>query len=186
EALKEFIERIHESSRVGILVADPDGRVVGVNRAFEVLYGASRGEILGAWLSQVMPAGVFTLAKENGRQTDGEPLPDEGIRVYRSSLGTRDGRRLLVNLTQSTLRGPDGQPRGRVVTVDDMTEQIRREEELQRREHLASIWLLASGIAHEVNTPLTGIASYTQMLLKARGPAAPAVPIPKTLESQAF
>ncbi len=186
EALKEFNESILESSRVGILVAGPDGRVVGVNRAFEALYGAPRGEILGARLSQVMPAGVFTLAKEDGRQTDGEPLPDEGIRVYRSSLGTRDGRRLLVNLTQSTLRGPDGQPRGRVVTVDDMTDQIRREEELQRREHLASIGLLASGIAHEVNTPLTGIASYTQMLLKDRRPGDPEVPILKKIEQQAF
>jgi signal transduction histidine kinase len=42
---------------------------------------------------------------------------------------------------------------------------VRREEDLQRREHLASIGLLASGVAHEVNTPLTGISSYAQILL---------------------
>ncbi len=186
EALKEFNESILESSRVGILVADPEGRVVGVNGAFEALYGAARCEILGASLSQVMPAGMFTLATEGGRPPGGEALPEEGIRVYRSSLRTRDGRRLLVNLTQSALRGPDGHPRGRVITVDDMTEQVRREEELQRREHLASIGLLASGIAHEVNTPLTGIASYTQMLLKGRSPDDPEVSILKKIEQQAF
>src|SRR5213594_4763905 len=58
EALKEFNESILESSRVGILVADPEGRVVGVNGAFEGLYGAPRCEILGASLSQVMQRGA--------------------------------------------------------------------------------------------------------------------------------
>jgi two-component system, NtrC family, sensor kinase len=184
EALKEFNESILESSRVGILVADPSGRVVGVNRAFEAMYGAGRGEVVGASLSQVMPAGVFALA--GGEVPAGETLPEEGMRVYRSSLRTRDGRRLLVNLTQSALRGPDGTPRGRVITIDDITDQIRREEELQRSEHLASIGILASGIAHEVNTPLTGIASYTQMLLHERRPDDPEIPILRKIEQQAF
>ncbi|HYS77764.1 MAG TPA: PDZ domain-containing protein, partial [Candidatus Dormibacteraeota bacterium] len=53
EALREFNESILESSRVGILVTDSDGRVVNVNGAFEVLYGAGRGQILGQSLSQV-------------------------------------------------------------------------------------------------------------------------------------
>jgi hypothetical protein len=36
---------------------------------------------------------------------------------------------------------------------------------LQQREKLSSIGLLAAGVAHEINTPLTGVSSYTQMLL---------------------
>src|SRR6185312_6465697 len=42
---------------------------------------------------------------------------------------------------------------------------ITLEEQLQQREKLSSIGLLAAGVAHEVNTPLTGVSSYTQMLL---------------------
>jgi len=38
----------------------------------------------------------------------------------------------------SPLRGPDGHPLGRVLTIDDVTEQVRREEDLQHREHLAA------------------------------------------------
>ncbi len=186
EALREFNESILESSRVGILVTDSDGRVVNVNRAFEHLYGAGRDQILGLSLSQVMPAGVFTLATDAAAETPGDDLPDGGLRVYRSSLRTRAGGRLIVNLTQAALRDPAGRPRGRVITVDDVTEQVLREQDLQRREHLASIGLLASGIAHEVNTPLTGISSYTQMLLKERTQDDPEYPILKKIEQQAF
>jgi PAS domain S-box-containing protein len=186
EALREFNESILESSRVGILVTDSGGRVVNVNRGFEVLYGDSRDQILGQSLSQVMPAGVFTLASDEAAPAHGQDLPDGGIKVYRSSLRTRDGRRLVVNLTQAALRDPAGQPRGRVITVDDVTDQVLREHELQRREHLASIGLLASGIAHEVNTPLTGISSYAQMLLGERAPDDPEYGVLKKIEQQAF
>jgi two-component system, NtrC family, sensor kinase len=186
EALKEFNESILESSHVGILVADTAEHVVGVNGAFEMLYGAVRAEIVGRSLSDVMPAGVFALAEDAAAEAGGRTLPEQGLRIYRSSLRTRAGRRLVVNLTQAALRGPDGQPWGRVITVDDVTDQVIREEELQRREHLASIGLLASGIAHEVNTPLTGISSYTQMLLQERSPSDRDYPILKKIEQQAF
>jgi signal transduction histidine kinase len=42
---------------------------------------------------------------------------------------------------------------------------VKLEESLQQSEKLSSIGLLAAGVAHEVNTPLTGVSSYTQMLL---------------------
>jgi signal transduction histidine kinase len=49
--------------------------------------------------------------------------------------------------------------------LEDVTSRTRLEEQLQQREKLSSIGLLAAGVAHEVNTPLTGVSSYTQMLL---------------------
>jgi len=52
-----------------------------------------------------------------------------------------------------------------LVVLEDVTSRIRLEEQLQQREKLSSIGLLAAGVAHEVNTPLTGVSSYTQLLL---------------------
>src|SRR5207245_7505806 len=54
---------------------------------------------------------------------------------------------------------------GALVVFEDVTQRLHLEEQLQQREKLSSIGLLAAGVAHEVNTPLTGVSSYTQMLL---------------------
>ena len=51
------------------------------------------------------------------------------------------------------------------MVFEDVTQRLHLEEQLQQREKLSSIGLLAAGVAHEVNTPLTGVSSYTQMLL---------------------
>jgi PAS domain S-box-containing protein len=170
QALKEFNESILESSRVAILVTDRDGRIAGVNRAFEALHGADRRALLGRPLFGILPPGT---------------APGEGAaRHDRVPWRTAAGERRLVNLTESPLCGPDGGCFGSVVTVDDVTEQVRREEELQRREHLASIGLLASGVAHEVNTPLTGISSYAQILLDRRSPDDPEHGILRKIQQQ--
>jgi hypothetical protein len=55
---------------------------------------------------------------------------------------------------------------GTLIVMDDITEKIELEGQLMQAEKLSSIGLLAAGIAHEVNTPIAGISSYTQMLLK--------------------
>jgi len=49
--------------------------------------------------------------------------------------------------------------------LENVTSRVKLEETLQQSEKLSSIGLLAAGVAHEVNTPLTGVSSYTQMLL---------------------
>ena len=51
---------------------------------------------------------------------------------------------------------------------------------------MASIGLLAAGVAHEVNTPLTGISSFTQMLLENADPADPRTVLLEKIERQTF
>jgi hypothetical protein len=51
---------------------------------------------------------------------------------------------------------------------------------------MASIGLLAAGVAHEVNTPLTGISSFTQMLLEGAQPEDPKTKVLETIERQTF
>jgi signal transduction histidine kinase len=51
---------------------------------------------------------------------------------------------------------------------------------------MASIGLLAAGVAHEVNTPLTGISSFTQMLLEGADQNDPRTALLEKIERQTF
>ena len=81
---------------------------------------------------------------------------------------------------------PAGRPRARIVILEDITERTQMEEQLRISEKMASLGLLAAGVAHEVNTPLTGISSYTQMLLENADPADPRTPLLEKIEKQTF
>ena len=75
---------------------------------------------------------------------------------------------------------------GTILLIEDITDRVRLEEQLQISEKMASIGLLAAGVAHEVNTPLTGISSFTQMLLEGADPADPRTVLLEKIERQTF
>jgi len=75
---------------------------------------------------------------------------------------------------------------GSIVIFEDITERTQLEEQLRISEKMASLGLLAAGVAHEVNTPLTGISSYTQMLLEQADPQDPRTAVLEKIEKQTF
>ena len=103
-------------------------------------------------------------------------------------LAARHGAsRLLVNATAVPLRSPAGDAAiGTILLIEDVTQRVRLEEQLQISEKMASIGLLAAGVAHEVNTPLTGISSFTQMLLDGADPSDPRTGLLEKIERQTF
>jgi two-component system, NtrC family, sensor kinase len=163
ELLKEFNESIVESINIGLLAVDLDGRVTRCNSALEEMLGIRRDESNGLKVEDLF-AEDFT---ETLRQVLGKAGWNlkELRHIYKLHTATRTGRSLVLNIALAPLRADSQGRTGALVVLEDVTSRMRLEEQLQQREKLSSIGLLAAGVAHEVNTPLTGVSSYTQMLL---------------------
>jgi two-component system, NtrC family, sensor kinase len=95
-------------------------------------------------------------------------------------------RPALANVAVSPFQTDEAAQAGWIIVIEDVTERAGLEEQLRLSEKMAAIGLLAAGVAHEVNTPLTGISSFTQMLLERTDPADPTTQLLEKIERQTF
>jgi len=161
--LKEFNESIVESVNVGLLAVDEEGRIIRCNSTFESMIGLGREEAVGKMVEDVFDAG-FALNLENILGRSRWHLTE--IRnAYKLHTFNSAGGSLILNVAVAPLRSVSNQQTGAIIVLENVTDRVKLEESLQQNEKLSSIGLLAAGVAHEVNTPLTGVSSYTQMLL---------------------
>jgi hypothetical protein len=180
--LKEYNENILESLDSGIVVLDLEGKVARWNRAIEALLGRERREALGQPLDAVLPETFLEALR--GALVLGDH--EEIAHIYKLHLPSADGRSLIVNVSVAPFQAAPGERHGTILILDDVTARVRLEEQLQHTEKMASVGLLAAGVAHEVNTPLAGISSYTQLLRGQLDEGDPRQQVLEKIEKQSF
>jgi PAS domain S-box-containing protein len=168
--LQQYSEGIIESSPAGIAVIDEDGRIRTANAAFAELAGVDHERLRGAPIAALLPVG---------------PLPEPGGKLLEASYRDAGGRERHLQLSTAGFHRASGE-RLRIVVVHDVSERVAMEEALKQKDRLAALGVLAAGVAHEVNTPITGISSYAQMLLADTPEGDPRRALLQKVERQTF
>ncbi len=161
---KEAWETAFNALNEGIAVLDAEGRIVRGNGALARLLGLAGPTLIGQpfWSSVVGDAeGEDEMV---GAARRGERPPSLTVR---STILRR-----ILRLTAAPLGEVAGQG-AVVILVEDVTEQRSLEAQLIQSEKLAAVGQLVSGVAHELNNPLTSIAGLSEFLQERAGiPAA--------------
>jgi two-component system sensor histidine kinase DctS len=156
---------MEDSLAVGIRARDLDGRLVYVNKTMADMVGYQTHELVGAmppmpyWPSQELEQ---TMARHQ-RNMAGR-APREG---YESRWQRRDGQIVEVMVFEAPLVDAQGRHIGWMASILNVTERKRMEERERKQaetmSHHARLTMLgevASTLAHELNQPLSAIASY--------------------------
>ena len=156
----------------GLVLADPAGNLVEWNPAALRMHGYESQDEVRRPLSDF--AGTFVLSPPGGqplppadwpmaRVLRGEVLTDVELNVRR----TDTGRQVVLSYSGSPVRGPDGAVEMGVLTIHDVTERRRLEEQFRQAQKMEAVGRLAGGVAHDFNNLLTVINGYSDLLLDA-------------------
>ncbi|ULA63995.1 MAG: Two-component sensor PilS [Nitrospira sp.] len=155
--LQAFHENIVRSISSGVFTADKDGRITSFNPAAQESTGYSLAQVHGrVWRE------VFNWHSD--RPLD---VPDEGAAHMRFEVECvrADGNRLVLGMTLSPLQ-ECGKTTGMVGVFKDLTQIRDLEEEMRRKDWMASLGEMSAGMAHEIRNPLGALAGAMQMLRK--------------------
>jgi signal transduction histidine kinase len=149
---KGFLETIFNAILEGVIVTDPKGRVIWLNKAACGFFAIKADESMGRPLKEVV------------RGLDLESVTASGQTVNRDLEVFYPETRTLNFYVVPLLDDDGDEIEGHAVILRDATETRRSTEETIESERFSALQLLAAGVAHEIGNPLNSLNIQLQLL----------------------
>lgn len=161
---------LYENTAVGIAMANGEGRILIANPALQKMLGYGEGEIRGISLIEITEASERSMTESNVHGLMDGIMPSYQLE---KRYEMRNGGYLWANVSASRIPAVDGDGPWLAVIVEDISSRKQAESELAvtqtelvRVSRFTAMGELAASIAHEVNQPLSAIATNSQAALR--------------------
>lgn len=164
-SLREAEQRtrqVIEAAPEAFVSVDEQGLIVHWNAAATQIFGYEEHEIIGQSILLLMPEGVRSHASTLLAGFPRSPTPAE-LTVRREALALhREGREFPIELSAFPVRV--GEHWNLSAFVHDITGRRQMETQLVQSEKMASLGVMAAGVAHEINNPIGFVSSNLSTL----------------------
>lgn len=154
--LKNFNESIIQSMEAGLLTIDLENRITSLNRYGEAVLELQQSDLIGQPIQTVLPQDQLIKLLNESEQIESFSYETE------MKLSLKSGRQIHVGFTIADRVDDSGKKVGSILSFRDITLLKQMQDEVLRMDRLASLGVLASGIAHEIKNPLAGIKTMAQ------------------------
>jgi PAS domain S-box-containing protein len=159
---RDFSGKILSHTQSLILVTDTVGIISYANRRWAGL-GFEQSQLLGRSFSELTaPARQAALRDALASVDSGQQVDNFDMQLLRG-----DGQTGQFSANLSPISGDDGRVSSIVVVMTDVTDSAMLQAKLMHTEKMAAVGQLVSGVAHEVNNPLTAILGFTDLLVES-------------------
>jgi two-component system sensor kinase FixL len=181
KALRDSQERLREREQaldvtlhnapIGIITLNPDGDLLSANQAACELVGYSEFELSGMNCRELVHPDDLSMMEQHRRDL---LHSNDSSFTLNARFMSKEAEPVHVVLHCGLVKGDSDQtPHRLIAQLVDRTDQVKAEQEARETrerfahvDRISTMGEMASGIAHEINQPLTAISSYVQACIR--------------------